>query len=173
MDFMKNVIYEYLVRGKTNLKAVLLAALCCVLAAVLLATSFLYIAETIGLVTGPFAAVCAVLAVYFFRRVNVEYEYCCTEDKLDIDIIYGGSRRKNAVSIPATSIVTVAPETHPVIKSRSAKIKKVRDFSAATADKKFYILCNQGEQLNAYRVSPNDKMLWFIKNRMRRELITE
>ena len=44
--------------------------------------------------------VCAIWAAwYFLKMLNVEYEYSCTNGILDIDKIFGQSKRKNMLSI--------------------------------------------------------------------------
>ena len=47
----------------------------------------------------PLIIVVAIIASYFFKRLNIEYEYLFTNGTLDIDCIYNRSKRKNIFSV--------------------------------------------------------------------------
>lgn len=173
---MQNTTSDYcecLVKGGINLKAVIGTILSGLAALLLLALSFLYVTEPFGLVAGPFAAVFAILAVFLGRRIRVEYEYCCTAEGIDIDVIYGQNKRKRAVSVSTDSIITVGPETNETIRAQLRSLRSVSDYAGKAKADRYLILCTSGEHRIGYRISPNEKMLRFIRLRMRRELLTK
>ena len=89
---MKDVFKEQLVKRRPDAKATMTKA------ALILAALFLMGLVLVLLGANPFTFMlwfAILFGVYFvFRRLNIEYEYVLTNNELDIDIIYGKSRRR-------------------------------------------------------------------------------
>ena len=93
---MKDVFKEQLIKRRSDTKTVF-AKVGLVLAALFLMTLAMMI-PTLNFFW-PVFFVAIVFGTYFmFRRFNIEYEYVLTNNELDIDIIYGKSRRKRIFS---------------------------------------------------------------------------
>lgn len=163
---------ECLVKGKTNTKALLGLIGSCVGAALLLAASFLYADSLLGQGAGILAAGLVVLAVISARRISVEYEYCCTPEGIDIDVIYGKRKRKQVISLPTESITLVAPEANNTAMARARRIGRIGEYAGKAPEGRYLIFCSNAGDVSACRVTPNEKMLLFIKLRLKRELIT-
>jgi len=56
----------------------------------------------------PLIIVVAIIANYFFKRLNIEYEYLYTNGTLDIDCIYNKSKRKNIFSAEVSEFDVMA-----------------------------------------------------------------
>lgn len=171
---MNSILSEYcecLVKGRINIKALIAAAVSGFLAIFLLILSFVYITEPFGLVAGPMAAAFAVLALFLRKRISVEYEYVCSEAGIDIDIIYGQNKRKNVVSIPKEIISSISLQSNGTVSEHTSTPVTVKDYSGIGKAEKYVIRCS-GEKLVYYVVSPNEKMLTFIRTRMKRDILT-
>lgn len=56
----------------------------------------------------PLIIVVAIAANYFFKRLNIEYEYLYTNGILDIDCIYNKAKRKNIFSAKVSEFIVMA-----------------------------------------------------------------
>jgi hypothetical protein len=89
---MKDIFKEQLVKRRPNIKtAVAKAAL---VSAAIFLMMFVLLIEALNLFFPLLWAVIIFGTYFLFRRLNIEYEYMLTNNELDIDIIYGKSRRK-------------------------------------------------------------------------------
>ena len=93
---MKDVFKEQLVKRRPNIK-ISMAKAGLVAAAIFLMTLALLF-QAISMFFPIIWAVIIFATYILFRRFNVEYEYVLTNNELDIDIIYGKSRRKRIFS---------------------------------------------------------------------------
>ena len=89
---MKDVFKEQLVKQFPGAKAVFIKAAVVVVALVLIL--FVLLLEFLAFFF-PIILVAIIFGAYMvFRHFNIEYEYILTNYELDIDVIYGKSRRK-------------------------------------------------------------------------------
>jgi len=97
---MKDVFKEQLVKRRPHIKttmakaglltaAIFLMLLTMILVQFVQALSIFFPLLLVGIIFGTYV---------MFRRFNIEYEYVLTNNELDIDIIYGKSRRKRVFS---------------------------------------------------------------------------
>ena len=91
---MKDVFKEQLVKRRPNIKTAM-AKVGIVLAAIFLILIVALAPVEILNLFFPILMAAIIFGAYIlFRRFNIEYEYVLTNNELDIDIIYGKSRRK-------------------------------------------------------------------------------
>ena len=93
---MKDVFKEQLVKRRPNVKTAMAKA--GLVSAAIFLMIFIVFFEALSLFFPLLWAVIIFAAYYLFRRFNIEYEYVLTNHELDIDIIYGKSRRKRIFS---------------------------------------------------------------------------
>ncbi|MCL2574638.1 MAG: DUF6106 family protein [Defluviitaleaceae bacterium] len=94
---MKDVFKEQLVKRRPSMKTTM-AKVGIVAAAIFLILVFFMFAQFIAMFL-PILWVATIFGAYImFRRFDIEYEYILTNNELDIDIIYGKSRRKRIFS---------------------------------------------------------------------------
>ena len=93
---MKDVFKEQLVKRRPSTK-IIMAKVGLVAAAIFLMVLITFI-EALSLFFPILWAVIIFAVFILFRRLNVEYEYILTNNELDIDAIYGKSRRKRIFS---------------------------------------------------------------------------
>ena len=108
-----NSYAEYLVSRKKNVfdYVIILLVIFAGVSATLCLAGFLMLQ-----LYGMFAAL-AIAAVWFvvysvICSRNIEYEYCVTENVLDVDIITAKKKRKRLVSIDLKNAEIIAPATH-------------------------------------------------------------
>ncbi|MCL2377022.1 MAG: hypothetical protein FWC76_06445 [Defluviitaleaceae bacterium] len=123
---MKDVFKEQLVKRRPDTKTTL-AKVGLVLAALFLMVLALVLSmmvQALNLLL-PILWVAIVFGAYFmFRRFNIEYEYVLTNYELDIDIIYGKSRRKRIFSTSVRDFEAFR---------RAGSVEMEHTFSAANA----------------------------------------
>ena len=72
----------------------------CIIAITAVITIIALILTVMGLPVALILPVCAIAgAWYLLKMLNIEYEYSCTNGVLDIDKIFGQSKRKSLLSI--------------------------------------------------------------------------
>jgi len=93
---MKDVFKEQLVKRRPNIKTAMAKA--GLVSAAIFLMAFIVLFEVLSMFF-PLLWVFIIFITYvLFRRFNIEYEYILTNNELDIDIIYGKSRRKRLFS---------------------------------------------------------------------------
>ena len=89
---------EQLVRKENSTKDDMKRA--CIIIAAVTITIISVLLIFMGFALAIVLPVCAIWAAwYFLKMLNVEYEYSCTNGILDIDKIFGQSKRQNMLSI--------------------------------------------------------------------------
>ena len=93
---MKDVFKEQLVKRRSDIRTTMAKAglvsgaiFLVIIIAFIEVLSFFFPILLVGIIFGTYLV---------FRRFNIEYEYILTNNELDIDIIYGKSRRKRIFS---------------------------------------------------------------------------
>ena len=93
---MKDVFKEQLIKLRPNIKTSMAKAGLVAAAIFLMAAVMLF--EALSVIFPVLWAVIVFVTYLLFRRLNIEYEYMLTNNELDIDAIYGKSRRKRMFS---------------------------------------------------------------------------
>ncbi len=94
---------EQIVVKKKTLKQVLVVAVICVIAVFLIAASILLV-RIMGLLSAIVITAVFYGAWYLLTAQNIEYEYCITNDTIDIDCIIAQRKRKRMVSVNGKKI---------------------------------------------------------------------
>ncbi len=100
---------EYMVRRNTGLKNVLITLIAYIAAVIIGYIVFPYLLKFLG---GGIALLVVAgliyLAYHFTSRLKKEFEYICTEDCMDIDVIMNKSKRKRLLSFSAAQLEIIA-----------------------------------------------------------------
>ncbi len=91
------------------------------------------------LLGGPFGIALAAGAIYgayyLFQRLNREYEYIYTGGEVDIDVIYGRSKRQRLITLKPRQVEFMGKATVYYEQYRKkTEIQKILDFSDGTKD---------------------------------------
>lgn len=107
----------------------------------------------------PLIIVVALIASYFFKRLNIEYEYLFTNGTLDIDCIYNRSKRKNIFSAEVSEFVVMAHiDDKEHFKGYSAL--PVKDLSSGGVYGNTYMFITYyNEQKVKVIIEPNEQLL--------------
>ncbi|MBR1968760.1 MAG: hypothetical protein IKA17_00170 [Clostridia bacterium] len=100
---------EYMIKRKAEAKSVAITIAAYVVAAILGVLVYPYILKFLG---GGIALLVLVGFIYiafqFTSRLNKEFEYICTEDCMDIDVIMNKSKRKRLLTFNTAQIEVIA-----------------------------------------------------------------
>ena len=100
------------------------------------------------------------------RSRTVEYEYCVTENILDVDIITGKQKRKNFVSVDLKNADIIAPATVEY-EQQFNKPGIVNKYMASMCDVKtldFFVIFSDGEnRISRLIFTPNQSVLEMIR----------
>ncbi|MDF2472508.1 MAG: hypothetical protein K0R21_290 [Anaerocolumna sp.] len=116
------------------------------------------------------AVIFIALTIYFYPKLNVEYEYIYCDGQLDFDKIMGNSRRKTIVRIDFEQVDIMAPEGSHALDNYN-NVKTVKDFSSGRKDAKRYVIIAKGEA-DKIRIifEPNTNMINCIKTKNHRKV---
>ncbi len=107
----------------------------------------------------PLIIVVAIIANYFFKKLNIEYEYLYTNGVLDIDCIYNKSKRKNIFSAQVSEFIVMAhiDDTEHLSGYSALPIK---DFSSGEVYGNTYMFITyyNKEKIKVI-IEPNEKLL--------------
>ena len=128
---MGDIFNEYLVRRKNGPKQLLYKGLIGLAAIAVMALALYFL--------GIFAllVIVAVGAGIFFayKEFDVEFEYCLTNDELDIDRIVSRERRKNVLNVNVKTIEILAPvASEHSAKMKNKSIRRTLDYSSGIND---------------------------------------
>ncbi len=112
-----------------------------------------------------------VAMIYFFPKLNVEYEYVFVDGQLDFDRITGKSRRKTMLRIDMEQVDIVAPQGSHALDSYNQMQLLNKDFSSCDKSVKPYIVIASVED-KKYRIAfePSEKMLAMMKQKSPRKI---
>lgn len=121
-----------------------------------------------------FAVAIIIGIVFYFPRLNVEYEYVFCDGQLDFDKIMGNAKRKNALRIDMEQVSIVAPEgSHELDQFSHLQNVKVKDFASGDSNAKRYVIMTQtGNQSVKIIFEPSEKMLACMKQKSPRKIIS-
>lgn len=115
-----------------------------------------------------FLGIAAVWFVVYliFRSRTIEYEYCVTEDILDVDIITGKQKRKSFVSVNLKNAEIIAPATIEYKQSFN-KQGIANKYNASMCDNGtldfFVIFTDEKNNLSRLVFTPNKSVLELIR----------
>lgn len=115
------------------------------------------------------------LLVFFFRKLNIDYEYVYVDGQIDFDRITSKMKRKTMLRVDLDQAEIVAPEgSHALDSFNNLEHLEKRDFSSRRNDVKPYIIIVKA-QYSRYRIAfePNEKMLSLMKQKSPRKIFFE
>lgn len=100
---------------------------------------------------------------YFFRRLNLEFEYFYMNGDLDVDKIMGQQTRKRVFSVNINDVEIIASQGHEqLIRMRP---EKTYDFSSMKSEhKKYEMIVSKNNKLIKVIFEPNGKILEGMKS---------
>ena len=101
--------FEHMIKRKKNFADIALIALVAIVAIVLIVFLLSFGKTPVGSLVFPLQALVVYLAYRVIVQRNIEFEYCVTNDDLDIDKIINKQRRKRLENIKIKNIVSMAP----------------------------------------------------------------
>lgn len=125
----------------------------------------------LGGLFGILGIVIAVIMIFLFPRLNVEYEYVFVDGQIDFDRISGKAKRKTALRIDMEQVEVIAPEGSHALDGYTHVQFEKKDFSSGDKNIKPYIIIANKEE-KKYRIvfEPNEKMLTMIKQKSPRKI---
>ena len=115
--------------------------------------------------------VMAAVLVFFYPRLNVEYEYVFVDGQIDFDKISGKSKRKTVLRIDMEQVEIVAPEGSHALDGYTYVKLETKDFTSRDKASKPYVII-VSEKEKKYRISfePSEKMLSMMRQKGPRKI---
>lgn len=113
------------------------------------------------------------LAVYFFPRLSVDYEYIFCDGQVDFDKIMGNVKRKTVIKVDLDETEIVAPATSHVLDEYKNKNYKVKDFTSGLPECKPYVMIShyKEEYIKVY-FEPSEKMVEAMRMKAPRKVFS-
>ena len=107
-------------------------------------------------------------AYYLFLRLSPEYEYIYTNGEVDIDVIYGRSKRQRMITIKPRQVEFMgkAGSYYEQYRKKS-DIQKVLDFSDGKKDGQYIVVVNSNQLKKLILFSPSDRLVEQLKPYLR------
>lgn len=121
-----------------------------------------------------FVGVAMVVAiVFFYPRLDVEYEYVFVDGQLDFDKISGKAKRKTMLRIDFERVEIMAPINSHALDSFNNIQLENKDFTSLKNDIKPYaIIANMDNKKMKILFEPSEKMVNMIKQKTPRKIET-
>jgi hypothetical protein len=121
---------------------------------------------------GMAGIVLIVLPIWFYPKLNVDYEYVFVDGQIDFDKITGKAKRKTMLRIDMEQMEIVAPEGSHALDGYTYVQMVNKDFSSNDKNSKPYIIIATVED-KKYRISfePSEKMLTMMKQKSPRKVV--
>lgn len=134
--------------------------------------TFMLAASTANKLMFALGAGMAFFVIWYWPRLNVEWEYIFVDGQLDFDTISGGEKRKTRLRIDFDEVEVVAPKKSHALDAY--RHNKVRDYSSLRKDAEVYvIIAKVGEEgLNQIYFEPSEKMLTVMKSKAPRKVMS-
>lgn len=112
-----------------------------------------------------------VVTIWFYPKLNVEYEYVFVDGQIDFDKISGKSKRKTMLRIDMEQVEIVAPQGSHALDGYTYVKLENKDFSSNDKNIKPYIIIATMKE-KKYRISfePSEKMLAMMKQKGPRKI---
>ena len=120
---------------------------------------------------GIAGVVLVVAMIYFFPKLNVEYEYVFVDGQIDFDRITGKAKRKTLLRIDMEQTEIIAPQGSHALDGYTYTQLINKDFSSGDKNVKPYIIIASVED-KKYRIAfePSEKMLAMMKQKSPRKI---
>lgn len=131
---------EYMIKRNKTAKEIFLSALLYIAAAILSVIGFTFL-TMVKLGSIALLLVCGLFfgAFKLSSRMNKEFEYICTEDNIDIDVIMNATSRKRLISFSIKEVELIASVNDDTYKNRlNEQFEKVIDATTARKDANVY-----------------------------------
>ena len=160
-EIMNDTYCETIIKCKMGSKALMGRMLAVIMSAVTLLIC-LMIVPIFGLIAAFFLVW---LDIVVFRNTDIEYEYQYVSGDLDIDVIYGKTKRKKAQRFDMRKIEVFAPVNSDKLSSYRGDNIKVMDYSSGYMDRKRYafVITLEGGQTAKVIFEPTEKMVDAVK----------
>lgn len=159
---MNDTYCEYIVKRKMSSMALLARFVAIVLSTVVTLIG-LMVVQIYGLIVGFFLIW---LDIIIFRQTDIEYEYQFISGDLDIDVIYGRSKRKRARKFDMRTIEVLAPLNSDKLQyTHNNSGIKVLDFSSGYIDRPKYAFVIPSNEEGTLKVvfEPSENLIDAIK----------
>ena len=162
--FMEQIYFDEIHKRKVDGKTVFLKTLivcgCVVLCPVLFILGGMFgLALAAGAIYG---------AYYLFQRMNLEYEYIYTGGEVDIDVIYGRSKRQRLITLKPRQVEFMGKASQYYEQySKKADIKKILDFSDGVKEEQYLAVVNSNNLKKLVLFSPSDRLVEQMKPYLR------
>ncbi len=153
-------IHKRGIDGKTIFFKTLLVGMC-----ILISPILFWFGGPLGI---PLIAA-AIYGVYFlFQRMNREYEYIYTGGEVDIDVIYGRTRRQRLITLKPRQIEFMGKASQYYEQyQKKADIQKILDFSDGQKDDQYLAIVNSNRLKKLVLFSPSDRLVAEMKPYLR------
>lgn len=133
--------------------------------------TFIFAASIVNKPMFVLGAILAFLVIWYWPRLNVEWEYIFVDGQLDFDTISGGEKRKSRLRINFEEVEIVAPiKSHALDAYRH---NKVRNYSSLKKNADVYVIVAKvkNEGLCQIYFEPSRKMLQVMKSKSPRKVM--
>ena len=153
-------IHKRGIDGKTIFFKTLLVGMC-----ILISPILFWFGGPLGI---PLIAA-AIYGVYFlFQKMNREYEYIYTGGEVDIDVIYGRTRRQRLITLKPRQIEFMGKASQYYEQyQKKADIQKILDFSDGQKDDQYLAIVNSNRLKKLVLFSPSDRLVEEMKPYLR------
>ena len=109
--------------------------------------------------------------IYFFPRLNVEYEYVFVDGQLDFDKIFGGAKRKTDLRIELDQVEIIAPLDSHVLDQYKEQNFKTKNYSSRDPNTKPYVIIyRKGDSAYKILFEPSEELKKAIKLKAPRKI---
>ena len=112
------------------------------------------------------------LAVWYWPRFSVEWEYIFVDGQIDFDMISGGEKRKTRLRIDFDEVDVVAPKNSHALDAY--RDKKVYDCSSLRKNADVYVIIAKIPEQGLCRIyfEPSEKMIDMMKTKAPRKVMS-
>lgn len=162
---MNQLYAEAGVKKKENSVSILLKS--CMVAAAAVGV-FLITLSGLFMIIG---VVIVAAVVFFFPRLNVEYEYVFVDGQIDFDRIVAKSKRKTILRVDMEQTDMVAPKGSRALDGFKNMTLETKDFSSGSKISKPYVIIASvdGKKYQIF-FEPSEKMLTMMKQKSPRKI---
>ncbi len=107
-------------------------------------------------------------AYYLFQRMNREYEYIYTGGEVDIDVIYGKSKRQRMITLKPRQVEFMGKASQYYEQySKKSDIQKTLDFSDGVKENQYLAIVNSNNLKKLVLFSPSERLVEQMKPYLR------
>ena len=110
-------------------------------------------------------------AYYLFQRLSPEYEYIYTGGEVDIDVVYGKSRRQRLITLKPRQIEFMGKASKYYQEySKKQDVQKILDFSDGNRQDQYLAIVNSNRLKKLVLFSPSERLVEQMKYYLRDRL---